>query len=221
MASSPMPVQADRTVAVVAVVAGADERAVTHPAGILPGQAAGADRRRQVAVAIQRQEIDRAQRVVLGSAVTDVAQVDRPRQSTGGESQFARRRWIQTVFVKALAPAAQRFLGQLIGRLLSHLGGKPLGPATDHQHMGQLFHDPSRQRDGVAVAAQGGHGTGLQRAPVHDAGVQLDLAEHIGQAAVADAVFFRVIFDDATGQFDGVQCAAAVARIRFMAATAP
>jgi hypothetical protein len=48
----------------------------------------------------------------------------------------------------------------------------------------------------MAEAAQGADRAGAARAPIHDRGVQLDVAEHVGQPARPHAVVGEVVLHD-------------------------
>ena len=52
-----------------------------------------------------------------------------------------------------------------------------------------------RRLTGTRGAARRGAGAGSERAAVHDAGVELDLAEHVGDPARTDALIVAVVLD--------------------------
>src|SRR6266852_5172309 len=76
--------------------------------------------------------------------------------------------------------------------------------ADDHDVIGALHHGLGEARD-IFDAAHARDGAGAVRGAVHDAGVQLDFALFVGQAAVADGIVVGVVFDDGDGGYDGVE----------------
>ena len=95
----------------------------------------------------------------------------------------------------ALAPDRLGLGGQQLGRLEAVALGEQLGAGADEQDVRGGLHDLARDLDRVAVAFDGRDGAGAERAAVHDAGVELDLAEHVGNPAGTDAVIVAVVLD--------------------------
>ena len=88
------------------------------------------------------------------------------------------------------------------------LAREMLGAGSRQEDMGKAAHHLPRQGDDVLVAVNGADRTGLERASVHQAGVQLDLSQDVRQPAVSDTVIGGVGLHAANGRLDGVEGAA-------------
>src|SRR5258707_14011817 len=100
--------------------------------------------------------------------------------------------------------------GEEIHFLETFVNGEAARAVTDDHHViGALHHGLGEARD-VFDAAHRGDGAGAVRGPVHDAGVQLDFALFVGEAAVADGVVVGVVFDNGDGGHDRVEGVATV-----------
>jgi len=106
---------------------------------------------------------------------------------------------------QAFTPNAQRLVGEQVFRLKTHLAGKAGGPLAGQHHMGQFFHHTPRDADWMPKALECGHGTGCQRAAIHDQCIQFDLADQVRQATVSNSVVLRIVLDGTHGDIDGVQ----------------
>lgn len=71
--------------------------------------------------------------------------------------------------------------------------------------MGKASHHLPRQGDHVLVAVNGADRAGLERAPVHQAGIQLDLPQDVRQPAVSHTVIGGIGLHAANGRLDGVE----------------
>jgi hypothetical protein len=78
--------------------------------------------------------------------------------------------------------------------------------------VGEFFHHSAGYRNRVFVALQTADSAGPQRSAIHDAGIQLDLAEKVGETAEAHCVVVGVTFDEAGSRFDNVKGRAAMAQ---------
>ncbi len=106
---------------------------------------------------------------------------------------------------QAFTPNAQRLVGEQVLRLKTHLAGKVGRSFAGQHHMGQFFHHTPRDADWMPKALECGHGTGCQRAPIHDQRIQFDLADQVRQPTVSNGVILRIILDSTHGNLDGVQ----------------
>ena len=91
----------------------------------------------------------------------------------------------------------------------AELGSKPRRPLADQHHVWQLVHHAACDRDGVAVAPQCADGASAQAGAIHDRGIEFDLAEQVGVAAIADRMISGIVLDQARGSFDGIERRAA------------
>src|SRR5436190_1263995 len=73
-----------------------------------------------------------------------------------------------------------------------------------HPDVRELDHDAAGEFDRVLVVLEGTDRTGAEPASVHDAGVQLDFPQQIGQTRVAHAVIVGVRLDRFDARDDGV-----------------
>ena len=101
------------------------------------------------------------------------------------------------------------FVARLVGEDLALLGltfGCKAGRAfADQENVRQALHDLPGYPDRMAIALQTADRTAAERAPIHDAGVQLYLAEQVGPATGADAAHRGVHFHRPDAGFDDVQ----------------
>jgi hypothetical protein len=84
------------------------------------------------------------------------------------------------------SPDLLRFRRQELPVLEAGLGRQAAGPVSGNQHVRQRVHYLAGQGDRVLIVLKGADRAGCQGAAIHDAGVELDLAQQIRQSAVAD-----------------------------------
>jgi hypothetical protein len=117
----------------------------------------------------------------------------------------------QAGFGEAVPPDLLGLLGQRRAALDAYLVSEPLRARGDQQHVlgQQVAHGPG---DGDRVREPGhrGHRARVLGRPVHDRGVQLDLAQQVRQAAHAHVVIVLVGLRHPDGRLDRVHGAAAV-----------
>ena len=113
---------------------------------------------------------------------------------------------------QALAPDRANFISQhLLPSFRADLAGEALRASAGQQDMRQLaLHNLARDRDGEGKAAHQRDRARIQRPAVHDAGVQLELAQDIGVAVEADGVLSRVGLYCADADLDGIHSAGAI-----------
>src|SRR5207249_2895876 len=192
-----------RAVAVVGIVAGAEHGRVAHAARVLPGPAAGAHAARDVATPVDGDHVDRAEVILrlrrhLGILGGRAHQVHEPPVAT------AQRRRDLPIEGR---PGAR---GEEPPARHVKLTGQTLGAGPGQEDVREAAHHLPRQRDDVDVAADGADRAGVERAPVHEAGVQLDLPQDVRQPAVSHAVIGGVGLHAADRRLDGVDGAPAV-----------
>jgi len=95
--------------------------------------------------------------------------------------------------------------GEEIHLLEAFVDGEAPGTvAYDHYVIGALHYGFGEAGD-VFYAADAGYGAGAVGGAVHAAGVELDFALFVGEAAVTYGVIVGVVFDDRYGGNYGVQ----------------
>jgi hypothetical protein len=95
--------------------------------------------------------------------------------------------------------------GEEIHLLEAFVHREPPGAvAYDHYVIGALHYGFGEAGD-VFDAADAGYGAGAMGGAVHAAGIELDFALFVGEAAVAYGVIVGVVFDDCYGGYYGVQ----------------
>jgi hypothetical protein len=88
------------------------------------------------------------------------------------------------------------------------LTGKHLGALADHHHVRRALHDESCEAYWILHARHAGNGAGLQRAAVHDGGIEF-VASFAREDGAAACVEQRLIFEDPNSGLDGVEAGAA------------
>src|SRR5258708_12423323 len=73
--------------------------------------------------------------------------------------------------------------------------GEQLGAGANEHNVRGGLHDLARDLDRVTVTLYGGHGAGAERTTIHNACVELDLPEHVGDPAGTDPVIVAVVLD--------------------------
>ncbi len=104
-----------------------------------------------------------------------------------------------------LEPAIARRFGEELLPRESHLQGESQRAFADEKDVVRPLHDHAGDAGGVLDVLETPHGAGAAGEPVHDAGVQLDLALLVGQAAVSDAHVLGILLDDVHAGNDGVE----------------
>jgi hypothetical protein len=83
--------------------------------------------------------------------------------------------------------------------------GEPGGAGTGNEHVGEFFHDAAREIDRILIALQGANGSGTESGAFHDAGIEFDFTEEIGEAGEADGMIVRIRFHQAGSGDDGIK----------------
>ena len=103
-----------------------------------------------------------------------------------------------------LAPDRRRLGGKQLGRLEAVPISEQLGAGADEHNVRGGLHDLASDLDRVTVTLYGSDGAGGERTTVHNARVELDLPEHVGDPAGTDAVIVTVILDTLDRRDGGV-----------------
>lgn len=86
------------------------------------------------------------------------------------------------------------------------LEGEPEGTVSGEEDVGRFLHDASCEGDGVPDELHGGDSATSEGASVHDAGVEGEAAEAVGQTAEADGVAVgQIIFDSLSASDSGIE----------------
>ena len=70
--------------------------------------------------------------------------------------------------------------------------------------MGQGVFDSACNRDGFTKSLHRGNGPCLQRCAIHNARIELKVAEDVRIAVIADGVIIGVVFNQANSGFNGI-----------------
>src|SRR5690606_9537915 len=193
----------------VGVVAGADDGRVAQAAGPLEAPAAGGDGAGDVALGVADDDVGGAEDLLVEQRrpVLDDAHVEAELVLVG----LALYR--SAVLTEDVAPPLLlRLLGQEVGGLEAVDAGEELGTLADQHHVGRDLHDLTGDLDRVGVVLDGADRARREGRAVHDAGVELDLPEDVGDPARADAVVLEVVLDHFDRCNGGVERAAARAQ---------
>jgi hypothetical protein len=83
--------------------------------------------------------------------------------------------------------------------------GKLLSAGAYKVNVGALFEDEAGGLDGIAEALDAGHAASFHAAAVHEESIELD-APVGGEKAAASGVEGGIVFENANGCLDGIQC---------------
>src|SRR5438067_434877 len=106
-------------------------------------------------------------------------------------------------------PRRPRLRREKVALLGADLAGESRRTGPHEHHVRQSLHHRAGHRDRMQEAGERGDGAGRVRGAVDDRRVELDDAENVRQAAVADGVIRRIGLDDPRARFDGIERAAA------------
>src|SRR5229473_3444666 len=197
---------------VIDAAARADDGGIAHAAGNLPGEAGGRGGGGDVALFVDGHAGNRAR----GRMGDDALRVGEQRLIFGRVAEKRGHLFFPLGAVDAGPPIEGRrglpgepdfagVLGEEIHFLETFVDREAARAIADnHDVIGALHHGFGEARD-VFDAAHARDGAGAVRGAVHDAGVQLDFALFVGEAAVANGVVVGVVFDDGDGGHDGVE----------------
>ena len=183
-----------RAVARVAVVARADDRRVADTAGVLVSPAARRDRRRHVPALVEREEVHGAALLAHGLA-NDRQELHATADARGRLADGA----------ETLHPQLASRWRQVLRGLCADLPREPRGAFADDEDVWCALHNRARDRDRMEISRERGNCANAVAGPIDDRGVELDLAEHIGLPATADARVRRVGLDDLRARLDRVK----------------
>ncbi len=94
------------------------------------------------------------------------------------------------------------------------LHGERACAVADEQDVGRPFHDAACDRRGVADVFKAADRAARQRVAVHDAGIERNRADRVGDAAKTDGIDLRIILDGLGPSDGGIQSGTPVAEHR-------
>ena len=172
---------------IVCVVPRPDDRRIPQPTRILPRPPRCTDRAGQVAFGVAREDVNGAM-WWLGEVRVTRRLADELRHP------FVVLRALQA-WVSSLLPNCLGLRREQVDLGQPALGREPIGAGAGDQDVRQLVHNAAGQLDRMLMVRERAHGASPQSAPIHNACIELDFADQVRQAGVADAVILRVRFD--------------------------
>ena len=103
------------------------------------------------------------------------------------------------------APHAFEIGNEIVAALGADLAGEARRALAGEKDMRQALHHRAGDGDRMEEALEGADRAGAQRRPVHDRGVELDLADEIGPAAAPHRADRLVALDEADAGFDRLE----------------
>ena len=185
-------------IAIISVEARSRDRRIAEATGIFPRPAAGARRRRDVAVAILRQ-VDRRP----AGALRVLAAEHRVDQCVVGT------RRVEVHLLTPRFPVLTHLVGEQFPTLRSDFGGKLRRSRADQQHVGQAIFHRVGDAHRMPKSDQPADRAASARATIHHARIDFDDAERIRIAAIAHRRILDVVLDRPNRRFQRFQRALA------------